>query len=106
MKRFLNRTLQNDRGVLTFEWILLITVLLIGIVGGLSAVRDGLITELGDVTGAVMHIDQSYTVTTDPCTGLGNAFEFEDTLDECEPARSTLDNGQGPPTQCPALIKP
>ena len=103
MKRFLRRTVQNDRGVLTFEWILLITVLIIGIVGGLSAVRDGLVTELGDVTGAVMHIDQSYTVVTDPCTGFGNAFEFEDTLAECEPARSTLDISQGPPQQCTEL---
>lgn len=94
MKRFLTLTVRDDRGVLTFEWILLITVLIIGIVGGLSAVRDGLITELGDVTGAVMHIDQSYTVITDPCTGLGNAFGFEDTLTECEPARSTVGNSQ------------
>ncbi len=103
MKRFLTPIVQNDLGVLTFEWILLITVLVIGIVGGLSAGRDGLITELGDVTGAVMHIDQSYTVVTDPCTGFGNAFEFEDTLVECEPARSTLDNSQGTPEECDAL---
>ena len=58
----LNRVWREDEGVLTFEWILLITVLVIGIVGGLSAVRDALITELGDVAEAMISLDQSYTI--------------------------------------------
>ena len=62
MKSFLNRVWKEDEGVLTFEWILLITVLVIGIVGGLSAVRDALITELGDVAQAMISLDQSYTI--------------------------------------------
>ncbi|MBN2474986.1 MAG: hypothetical protein JXB62_10290 [Pirellulales bacterium] len=62
MKRMLHRAWREDEGVLTFEWILLITVLTIGIVGGLSAVRDAVITELGDVTQAVVSLDQSYAI--------------------------------------------
>jgi hypothetical protein len=58
----LKRVWTEDEGVLTFEWILLITVLVIGIVGGLSAVRDALITELGDVSEAMISLDQSYTI--------------------------------------------
>jgi Flp pilus assembly pilin Flp len=58
----LNRVWREDEGVLTFEWILLITVLVIGIVGGLSAVRDAIITELGDVAEAMISLDQSYTI--------------------------------------------
>jgi Flp pilus assembly pilin Flp len=57
-----NRVWREDEGVLTFEWILLITVLVIGIVGGLSAVRDAMITELGDVVEAMISLDQSYTI--------------------------------------------
>jgi hypothetical protein len=53
---------REDEGVLTFEWILLITVLVIGVVGGLSAVRDAVITELGDVAEAMISLDQSYTI--------------------------------------------
>ncbi|GAB6165056.1 hypothetical protein JCM19992_10560 [Thermostilla marina] len=63
MKRVLSRVWREDEGVLTFEWILLITVLVIGIVGGLSAVRDAVITELGDVVEAVVSLDQSYTIS-------------------------------------------
>ena len=62
MKKLLNRVWREDEGVLTFEWVLLITVLVIGIVGGLSAVRDALITELGDVAEAMISLDQSYTI--------------------------------------------
>lgn len=62
MKSLLKRVWREDEGVLTFEWILLITVLAIGIVGGLSAVRDAVLTELGDVAEAVISLDQSYTI--------------------------------------------
>lgn len=82
MKNRLSRIWREDGGALTFEWILLITLLVIGIVGGVSAVRDAVITELGDVSGAAVHIDQSYTVIADP-TELGNAFGFQDSLPEC-----------------------
>ena len=83
MKSLLSRIWRDDEGVLTFEWILLITIIVIGIVGGVSAVRDALISELGDVTGAAVNIDQSYQVITDPCTGTGTPFSYVDELPEC-----------------------
>jgi len=73
----------EDEGVLTFEWILLITIVVIGIVGGLSAARDAIIDELGDVAGAVVAVDQSYTVKTDACLQIGNEFGFQDALPTC-----------------------
>lgn len=63
MKRVLSRIWREDEGVLTFEWILLITVLVIGVVGGLSAVRDAVLTELGDVVEAMISLDQSYAIS-------------------------------------------
>ena len=63
----LKRIRKEDRGVLTFEWIALITLLLIGIVGGYSAVRDGIIDELGDVAGAVISVDQSFATEGPAC---------------------------------------
>jgi Flp pilus assembly pilin Flp len=63
----LKRVWNEDEGVLTFEWILLVTVLILGIVGGLSAVRDAIIDELGDVGGAIIAVDQSWTIEPSPC---------------------------------------
>jgi hypothetical protein len=38
---------------LTFEWILLISLLVIGIIGGLSAVRNSLLCELDDLSQCI-----------------------------------------------------
>ncbi len=62
MTHRMNQIWREENGVLTFEWILLITVLVIGIVGGLSAVRDAIIDECGDVSEGVVSLDQSYWV--------------------------------------------
>ncbi len=56
----LKRLYNDESGVLTFEWILLITVLVIGIVGALSAVRDAINTERGGGAEAVVGLDQAY----------------------------------------------
>jgi hypothetical protein len=67
VKTVLKRVWNEDRGVLTFEWILLITLIVLGVVGGLTAARDGLIDELGDVAEAVVNVDQSWSIAPSPC---------------------------------------
>lgn len=62
MKRFLNQLWQEDDGVLSFEWVLLLTLLVIGIVGGIAAARDAIIDELSDIATAAVALDQSYTL--------------------------------------------
>jgi hypothetical protein len=47
------RPRNKRRGVLTLEWILLITVLVIGVIGGLGAVRDATVSELADLAEAI-----------------------------------------------------
>ena len=41
------------RGVLTMEWVLLVTVVVIGIIGGLGAVRNATVGELTDLAEAI-----------------------------------------------------
>ena len=62
MKSLAMQMWREDEGVLTFEWILLLTVLTIGIVSGLSTVRDAMISELTDVAQAMVALDQSYFI--------------------------------------------
>ena len=47
------RNKRRRRGMLTVEWILMITVVVIGIVGGLAAVRNASLSELHDLAGAI-----------------------------------------------------
>lgn len=51
------RQAARRRGVLTFEWILAISLLVIGVIGGLSAVRNAILDELSDLAGAIQAID-------------------------------------------------
>jgi Flp pilus assembly pilin Flp len=95
MKTLLLQAWSEEEGVLSFEWVLLITLLVIGIVGGLAAARDGIIDELGDIAEATMSIDQSFSLPGIPLLGIPDV-EFEDEMElyeDCE--RATAPVGQG-----------
>ena len=47
------RRLKPHRGVLTLEWILIITVLVIGIVGGVAVVRNAIVAEMYDMSESI-----------------------------------------------------
>jgi Flp pilus assembly pilin Flp len=68
---------QEEDGVLSFEWTLLVILLVFGIVSGLSAARDGIIDELSDQAAAILAFDQSYSFS-----GFGPipASSFTDTI--------------------------
>jgi hypothetical protein len=49
------------RGVITLEWILIITVLVIGVIGGIGLVRNAVVEEMADMAESI----QSLQVKTD-----------------------------------------
>ncbi len=63
MKAGLKQLWTEEDGVLSFEWTLLLTLLVIGIVSGVAATRDGIIDELGDIAQMMLAVDQSYTIS-------------------------------------------
>ena len=62
MKQTLARLWREQDGSLSFEWTLVLTLLVIGIVAGLAAARDAIIDELGDIAQAAGAIDQSFSL--------------------------------------------
>jgi len=99
MKPLLRRVWQDQQGGLTWEWILLVTLLVIGIVGGLSGVRDTIIDELGDIADAALAVDQSWTMRfcTNCSTGSYVEVKWEDTTDgpvgRQRPSQPPIDQG-------------
>lgn len=94
MRTLIRRIWNEDDGVLSFEWVLLITLLAIGIVGGLAAARDAIIEELGDVSQAAINIDQSYQLDGIPELNIDDVM-FDDDVplyEDCD--RSTGPIGQ------------
>lgn len=104
MKRFA-QIWQEDDGVLSFEWTLLLTLLTLGIVGGLAAARDAIIDELGDVAEAAQGIDQSFSLAGFIIPGIfevpPSSFQEDPTIDavftDC--ARADFNPGQNGPIE-------
>ena len=67
------------------ELVLVCTICSLGLVTGLTSARDGLITELADVGGAIAALNQSYHVggSTSHCSWAGASW-FEDFQDFCD----------------------
>lgn len=70
MTNVLRRLACEDDGVLSFEWVLLLTLLTIGIISGLTAARDAIIDELGDIAQAAQAFDQSYSLSDFDIPGI------------------------------------
>jgi hypothetical protein len=62
MRRYLDAMWREDDGVLSFEWVMVTSLLVIAVVGGLAAARDAIIDELGDAAQAMLALDNSYTI--------------------------------------------
>lgn len=85
MKRQLHNIWQEDDGVLSFEWTLLVVLLVIGIISGVGAIRDAIIDELGDYSEAILSINQSYSFAG--ITGVYEPSEYQDhigTVTDCD----------------------
>lgn len=98
----IHRILAENDGVLSFEWALLLTLLTLGIVGGLTAARDAMIDEFGDVAQAMLAVDHSMTIAfplqtivhnpDDPSSASDS--EFTDALFYSDCARADAPLGQ------------
>jgi Flp pilus assembly pilin Flp len=101
MKNVLARMWKEEDGVLSFEWVLLVTLLTIGIVSGLAGARDAITDELGDVAQAMLALDQSYTIdfplgvlVHTSTTSSASDSAFVDAMIYVDCARTTAPTGQ------------
>ncbi len=67
-----NQRRRNRKGFLTIEWIALVTVLCVGIIGALGVVRNSLILEFNELTDSICETDVLDEVTTPLPDGDGD----------------------------------
>ena len=84
----MNKNKKGQAGfVITVELLLIVTVLVIGLVAGLTKMRDQTVAELNDTSDAVGAIDQSFSVrgttwlTPAAIVGATVGFQFDDGVD-------------------------
>ena len=106
--KMLSMLLKDDAGfIVSSELILLATIVVIGLITGLTTVRDQVITELGDVADAISEIDQTYSfagVTAHSASTAGSAFNDE--FDFCELEALGADQQGAAGTQCIVIGAP
>ena len=89
----------NDEAgfIVSIELILIASIAVIGLITGMTAVRDAVICELSDVAGAVQDLTQSYSyngVTGHAASTSGS--DFVDGLDFCD----STDDASGQADNC------
>lgn len=93
------KKLWNDEAgaLLSAEFVLLATILVIGSIVGLKAVQTSVVAELADVGQAIANINQSYSyrATTGHVSSSGGA-SFTDTADFCDNG----DSADGQQSKC------
>ncbi|MFP6657193.1 MAG: hypothetical protein VB853_03365 [Pirellulales bacterium] len=82
----LMRFWNDDVGVVvSAELVLIATILVIGMIVGLTTVRDQVVQELGDVASAIASINQSYSFSG--ATGHHSSTagsDYRDLSDDCD----------------------
>jgi Flp pilus assembly pilin Flp len=84
--RLLHRLWKDQRGfVISTELVLIAVLLVIGLIAGLTTLRDQVVQELGDLAAAIGSINQSYSfsgVTGHSSSTAGSVFA--DRTDFCD----------------------
>jgi Flp pilus assembly pilin Flp len=100
MKKFALRLWRDEAGfVVSTELVLVATIVVIGLITGLTTIRDQVSTELADLADAISEVDQSYSfgaITAHASSTSGTLFD--DATDFCEAAGGDQNGGAG--TQC------
>lgn len=93
---------QDEAGfVVSTELIFITTIVVIGMITGLTTVRDQVGLELADVADAVSELDQSFSFAAITATvGSVAGSTFNDQPDFCEQTGAGADQGGAAGTQC------
>jgi Flp pilus assembly pilin Flp len=60
MKNVLRKLWQDDAGIVALEYLLVATIVGLGLVVGLAALHEALTAELTELSNAILALDQSY----------------------------------------------
>lgn len=90
----LTRLFQDDRGfIVSAELVLVATLLVIGLIVGLSEVQHAVVAELNDVGDAIGNLNQSYKVSgfSKTTKAYSRGSFFVDTEDACDNDQCEID---------------
>lgn len=97
----LTRLLRDDAGfIVSAELVLIATLLVVGMIVGLSEVQHAVVSELNDVGDAIGSLNQSYSFSgfskcsPGGCGAFTRGSSFVDTADGCDNNQCAIDCDQ------------
>lgn len=82
---------RDERGfIISIELVLIATIVVIGLIAGLTALRDAIVSELADVASAVQDLNQSYSYNG--AASNVAATSGADFIDQVDAGGSSADN--------------
>ena len=104
----LNRLWNDEAGfIISSELVLIATVVVIGLLVGLTTLRDNIVNELADVADALSEISQSYSFSG--ITGHSSSTSgslFQDVNDFCEQTGNISEQSSTNPVVCINMLIP
>ena len=104
MKGMFRKLWNDERGfIISAELVLVATILVIGMIVGLTILRNQVVQELGDLGAAIGMLSQGYWypgVEKDDGTSVfavTDGSNYEDALDACQTATGSADSDGEPP---------
>jgi Flp pilus assembly pilin Flp len=80
MRKLFLKMWKDDAGIVAFEYLLVATIVGLGLVVGLSAVSVALNAELTELAQAILALDQTYSVASQStCVSSKNGSSAQDT---------------------------
>ena len=88
-----SRLWMDDSGfIVSIELVLISTIVVFGLIAGLAALRDAIVSEISDVAGAVQDLNQSYSFTgTVSPSARAPGSDFTDRRDWCDTVEDQVD---------------
>ncbi len=101
MRQMLSKLWNDDCGaIIATEWVFVVTILVLGIITGLVALRQAVISETTELAQAILALNQSYSfsgqVNCESSTGGSSATDTTNTISETSTAASTATVNQYP----------
>lgn len=108
----LRTLIQDEAGfIVSAELVLIATILVIGLIVGLSEIQHAVTAELNDVAEAIGSLNQSYYFTgfgAKKTSGLFKSYtvgsRFDDSTDDCDLNECQLACQVGPTPESPKLV--
>jgi Flp pilus assembly pilin Flp len=80
MSKLFLKMWKDDAGIVAFEYLLVATIIGLGLVVGLTAVSVALNAELTELAQAILTLDQSYSIASQStCVSIKNGSSAQDT---------------------------